>query len=530
MEKFKNSRKAIAILLASASILNFLPQSNAKSNAKDFLNEHKVLNYVLKTSALVGGALTIGVGGYYTTNAIFDILKPERIQERELCNEATNRKQALQKELLDIYKDKNSTDIDNDIKEMNNKIANIQNTINLCKSKESSLDILKGIPIIGAAVTCVGIGFSALDLTGSMSKKIVNISYLRFAGQHLKTIKDEIKKLFEPSPREHTKDEVFNRFDTAFEGIEGQDQAIKEIKNHLYDIVVAKNQANWKGEKYSHGDVLYFHGPSGVGKSSVSKKIAEALYSNPKVYTVTTSDVDTDKKESVVSQLFGSSPNMNSNPFFPQPPKNVNSLANFLKSNPNSIVKIEEYDKICTPALDEVLRTIMECGVVNINGEKVDCSGMLFILTSNEDKVSMEGFEKSDESKLDKDSLRKGYTRVWHDKSFLNRVRKVEFKNLNSDVYKKILKKHFDDINNYWSDPKNAGIKLKIDEKSIDILSSKIEKMNQGARPIDLSIIPTIQGEIGNKIKSAPTLNFYKDKTFNVWYDSEKENFLVDSN
>ncbi len=525
MEKFKNSKKAIAILLTSTSILSFLPQANAKSTVKDFLNEHKVLSYMLKASAAIGGALTVGVGGYYVGNTVLNIIKPERAQEKKLCEEALKKKRVLQKELLEVYKEDND---DDKITEINRKIADVQNTINLCKSKESALEVIKGVPIVGAAVTCAGLAFNVLDLAGSMSKKITSISYLRYAGDHLKKVKEDIVKLFEPSPREHTKDEVFNKFDTIFEGIEGQDEAIKEVKNHLYDIVVAKNQAAWKGEKYSHGDVLYFHGPSGVGKSSVSKKIAEALYSNPKVYTVTTSDVDTDKKDSVVTQLFGSPSNMN-NPYFPLP-VNTNSLANFLKSNPNSIVKIEEYDKICTPALDEVLRTIMECGIVNINGEKVDCSGMLFILTSNEDKVSMEGFEKSDESKLDKDSLSKGYTRVWHDKSFLNRIRKVEFKNLNSDAYKKILKKHFEDINSYWSDSKNAGIKLKIDEESINNLSLKIEKMNQGARPIDLSILPVIQGEIGNKIKAAPSLDFYKDRTFNVSYDPEKEKFSVDAN
>lgn len=73
-----------------------------------------------------------------------------------------------------------------------------------------------------------------------------------------------------------------------------------------------------------------------------------------------------------------------------------------MKNNPNGIVRIEEYDKMCTPALDEVLRTVMECGIINVNGEKIDCSGILFILTSNEDKVSMEGFDKEDSKNLTK--------------------------------------------------------------------------------------------------------------------------------
>ena len=127
----------------------------------------------------------------------------------------------------------------------------------------------------------------------------------------------------------------------------------------------------------------------------------------------------------------------------------------------------------------------------------------------------MEGFDKSDSKTLDKESIKQGYTRVWHDKSFLNRIRKVEFKNLTIDSYETIFRKHFEELSKYWSDSQNAGINLKTDEKTIKLLAKEIEKFNEGARPIDLKIIPEIQGEIGNKIKSAPSLDFYKNNNHN---------------
>ena len=182
---------------------------------------------------------------------------------------------------------------------------------------------------------------------------------------------------------------------------------------------------------------------------------------------------------------------------------------------------------MCTPALDEVLRTVMECGVVNVNGEKIDCSGILFILTSNEDKVSMEGFDKGDSTKLDKESIAKGFTRVWHDKSFLNRVRKVEFKNLSHESYEIIVKNHFDLLAEFWADAKNAGITLTIDENTIKDLATEVENLNQGARSIDLKILPLLQGEIGNKIKMAPDLDFYRNKTLKVSYDMQNKKFKL---
>lgn len=70
--------------------------------------------------------------------------------------------------------------------------------------------------------------------------------------------------------------------------------------------------------------------------------------------------------------------------------------------------------------------------------------------------------------------------------------------------YAQIIKNHFEIILAYWADENNRKIQLKISDKIIETLADEVERINQGARPIDLCILPEIQIILGNKIKSAP--------------------------
>lgn len=507
--------KSTATVLSLSMIFASNPVTFAIENSSEISISSKAKE-LIKYPLAIGGALALGTGSYYAGKKISDKMNPSDEILKENIKQAKKELPELEKKYLNK---KTSQEEKNQLLEEINFRRQLIN-----EKPKSAEEILASLPVLGGIIFCAKGILSAIDGMGSISKRIANISYLSYVFSNFERMKKSVLSYFEKTPTEVSKDKIFANFDKAFSDIKGQDEAIHQVKNHLYDIVVAKNQAKWKNEKYSHGDVLYFHGLSGVGKTSVSNAIANVLYENPRIYTVTPSDVDKESQESVVTQLFGSKEPANQNPYFPQVPKQ-NNLTNFLKNNQNGIVRIEEYDKMCTPALDEVLRTVMECGVVNVNGEKIDCSGTLFILTSNEDKVSMEGFDKQDSTKLDKESIAKGFTRVWHDKSFLNRVRKVEFKNLSHESYEVIVKNHFDLLAEFWADTKNAGITLTIDESTIKDLATEVENLNQGARSIDLKILPLLQGKIGNKIKMAPNLDFYRNKTLKVSYDMQNKEF-----
>lgn len=510
-------KKSTSVVLALSMVLASNPVTFAARNDSGVSLSSKAKK-LIKYPLAIGGAIALGTGSYYAGDKILNKMYPSEQILKENIKQARKELPELEKRYLNKETSKEEK------RQLLEEINFRRQLIN--EKAKSTSEILASLPVLGGIAFCAKGILSAIDNLGDISKRIANISYLSYAFTNFKMMKNAIASYFEKTPSEVSKDEIFSNFDKAFSDIKGQDEAIHQVKNHLYDIVIAKNQAKWKNEKYSHGDVLYFHGLSGVGKTSVSTAISNILYENPKIYTVTPSDVDKESTESVVSQLFGSKEPASPNPYFPQVPKQ-NNLTNFLKNNPNGIVRIEEYDKMCTPALDEVLRTVMECGIVNVNGEKIDCSGILFILTSNEDKISMEGFDKEDSKKLDKESIAKGYTRVWHDKSFLNRVRKVEFKNLSHKSYEIIMKNHFDQLAEFWADSKNAGIKLTIDDETIKDLATEVENLNQGARSIDLKILPLLQGEIGNEIKLAPNLDFYRNKTLKVSYDMQNKKFIL---
>ena len=195
-----------------------------------------------------------------------------------------------------------------------------------------------------------------------------------------------------------------------------------------------------------------------------------------------------EKKESIIDQLVNIE-SKNSNPEKYVPEK---LLPTYMKNNPGGIIIFEEYDKVCTPALDELLRGLIDEGTVNVDGKPLEWSGTI-IITSNEDDLSMEGFDPKNVKDLDESSIKEGYTRVEHSKSFLNRIKKVKFENLTAAEYEEVIKDHFDDMSAYWKSPENGGIEITLDEDSLKALALEVEKRKEGARPVDLWIIPEIK-------------------------------------
>ena len=61
--------------------------------------------------------------------------------------------------------------------------------------------------------------------------------------------------------------------------------------------------------------------------------------------------------------------------------------------------------------------------------------------------ISFNGFDENSDLSLSKENLEAGCTRVAHSKSFLNRIKKVKFKNLTSPEYANIIKSHFNMVN-----------------------------------------------------------------------------------
>lgn len=313
-------------------------------------------------------------------------------------------------------------------------------------------------------------------------------------------------------------DQVIANLDEGFKKIKGQAEPKRKIRKAIDGIIGKKQMAKASMAKYKRGDVIYLVGPSGVGKTFSAEILAKALMGKYRPLVLSPANVDLVSKTSVVSQLFG----LQSGFYYGgNDMKEPSSLVQYIKLNPGGVVIINEYDKMHTPGLDEIFRTIMDDGEVNIQGQKIDCSGVTFIITSNESTASASG-ANLDETKDDDGTGSR--THIKHDKAFMNRVNLVEFENLKYEDYKEIAKDTFEGIAKNFE--KQYGIKVNIDG-IIEGAAKRAEKINQGSRPIVDDMSNGFIQILMAKRREDETGKNAEGKIFNASYDADKDEFQI---
>ena len=378
--------------------------------------------------------------------------------------------------------------------------------------------------------------FSAVDGVARFSKRVNQIASATWPMKKLKgkilAIKKWIDSKFSDEEIDYRDSQA--NLEELLKTIAGQNRAKKQIKEIVNKIVHKRNQARYNGTKYNHGDILYFAGPSGVGKTLMAEGLAKykVLSNTSDVFTISASEVDRESSESVVEQLFGMNRGysswrggfgMGDSNSVVSEPKN---LVKYLDKNRNGVVVINEYDKMCTPALDEVIRTINDNGIVNVKGQTIDCSGITIILTSNEsaDSLGLKGPKEGDNIKeIDR-------TQVKHDKSFLNRLHIVEFEDLSVEDYVKIIDKEIrNEVVEYWAAV--VGMKMIIDDECLRNMAKVVRSKNQGARYIDTAIrgalVDKAIDKTNDKMKQTGDEDYYDGKEVYVTYDPDTEEFTI---
>lgn len=317
--------------------------------------------------------------------------------------------------------------------------------------------------------------------------------------------------------------EALNLFDTYLFAIKGQEKAKEKMRQILLNIVDENKKRNNSYSNCSHGSrVIYMVGPSGVGKSYSAEILTKVLTGvNSKPYVIEASDIDNDSKVSAVDQLFGMRAKKVSNTEVYE----ASPLVTQIKSTPEMVVLINEYDKMHTKDLDEKLRTIMDHGYINVNGEKVDCSKTIFIITSNESSSSVNSGNQDLNHAIDDGTGSR--TRIFHDKAFLNRIRLVEFENLDKKTYKEIAAIPFTDLVTRYKT--EYGLDIDLDDENLEKIAEKVEEMNKGARIISSDFVDKLNDKILNDvIMKGINDQSYKGKKYKVIYNKEIDNYTLE--
>ena len=267
----------------------------------------------------------------------------------------------------------------------------------------------------------------------------------------------------------------------------GQDEAISAVSK-----AIRRARVGLQDNKRPIGSFL-FMGPTGVGKTELSKAIAEALFDNEN--NIIRIDMSEFMESHTVSKLIGS------------PPGYVGfdeggQLTEQVRRKPYSVVLFDEIEKAHPEVLNALLQILDDGRLTDSKGRTVSFKNTVIIMTSNigANEIRQQkqlGFgdknEKISERDIYMDALKKKFK-----PELINRIDVIcIFESLTKQDLIKISNILIANINKRLA---SKNLKLIIDQKAIDYIVAKGSNLIYGARPLKRFIEQEIEDQIAEKI------------------------------
>lgn len=286
--------------------------------------------------------------------------------------------------------------------------------------------------------------------------------------------------------------------------IVGQKEAVTAVSK-----AVRRGRSVFKNPKRPIGSFLFL-GPTGVGKTELTKALAECLFGSEQ--NIVRFDMSEYMEKHSVSKLVGS------------PPGYVGfddggQLTEKIRRHPYSIVLFDELEKADTEIFN-ILLQILEDGVLtDSNGRKADFKNCVLIMTSNigaklisENKKAMgftdETLERNSRERINK--LVKDEVKNFFKPEFINRIDEmIIFTPLSQTEIREIAVRMLNEISQRSESDK---IDINFNESVIDMLSKKGYDPVYGARPLRRVVTSEIEDVLAEKylkgeIKSGDKIN-----------------------
>ncbi len=274
-----------------------------------------------------------------------------------------------------------------------------------------------------------------------------------------------------------------------------EDQLIKKVvgQNQAIELVsrsIRRSRANLKDPNKPIGSFL-FVGKSGVGKSELSKALAECVFLSPDA--LIRFDMSEYNDKTSVNKLIGSAPGYVGY-------ENEGLLTEKIRRSPYSVVLFDEIEKADNDVFDLLLQVLDEGRLTDSKGRLVSFKNALIILTSNvgvsedESKTTI-GFTSNAndlESKV-KDAVKKRFR-----PEFLNRLDDIiVFNNLSKNDCYDIADMTINQIIKRLLD---SNIHLTVENSAVDFIINESYSLNDGARPIKRAISKHIEDLLSDAI------------------------------
>lgn len=279
--------------------------------------------------------------------------------------------------------------------------------------------------------------------------------------------------------------------ETLHKRVIGQEEAVSAVSK-----AVRRGRVGLKDPKRPIGSFLFL-GPTGVGKTEVSKALAEAVFGNEE--SMIRVDMSEYMEKHSVSKMIGSPPGYVGH-------EDGGQLSEKVRRNPFSVILFDEIEKAHPDVFNILLQVLDDGHITDSQGRKVDFKNTIIIMTSNAGAQSIIepkklGFgakkdEKQDHERM-KASVMEEVKRIFKPE-FLNRIDEtIVFRALNKDDMKKIIGIMVRDLQKRCKE--QLQIDLVVREAAKEFIVEKAYDRKYGARPLRRKL----QDEVEDRLADA---------------------------
>ncbi|MCI8551324.1 MAG: ATP-dependent Clp protease ATP-binding subunit [Lachnospiraceae bacterium] len=287
---------------------------------------------------------------------------------------------------------------------------------------------------------------------------------------------------------------------------EGEAERLKNLEGILHNRVVGQEEAvtavsrairrgrvGLKDPGRPIGSFLFL-GPTGVGKTELSKALAEAMFGSENAMIRV--DMSEYMEKHSVSKIVGSPPGYVGY-------EEGGQLSEKVRRNPYSVILFDEIEKAHPDVFNILLQVLDDGHVTDAKGRKIDFKNTILIMTSNAGAARiMEpkrlGFGVTGSANEDYEYMKSGVmeeVRRIFKPEFLNRIDEtIVFHALNKDHMGEIVEIMMRSLGKRTK--AQMGITLEVDESAKAFIIEKGYDAKYGARPLRR----TIQNEVEDKL------------------------------
>lgn len=275
----------------------------------------------------------------------------------------------------------------------------------------------------------------------------------------------------------HLEDELKKR-------VIGQDHAVKQIAD-----VIRGAKVGIKKEEGPNG-VFLLVGPSGVGKTELSRAVAEVLFGDERF--MVTLNMTEYQSEHNTSRLIGADPGLVGY-------GEGGALSEPVRRRPYCVVLLDEIEK-ANPSVVDLFMQIFDRGMLqDAERRNIDFSNTTVFMTSN--LASEILFQKYNDGMVSPDDLLeelRPYMNQYFRPEFLGRVKPIVFLPLSHDVMKPIVEMKLNKIKKKLLE--NRGLTVEFNKSVIEDIVDSCTRAETGARNIDAIVDRKLAPEISSQL------------------------------